>query len=125
MLVRDFWNWQRIVKQWFNAIFFNEDGSLCTDVVTMDDAIDKYGDYEVLSFDSYIENNILCLNVEYFKNWLECIEYDLQEEQEQEQAENIAHNQMLDNIIKQLKLKYEIVSEFVQDRLLELQKEQA
>ena len=125
MLVRDFLELATDCQAMVQCDIFNEDGSLCTDVVTMDDAIDKYGDYEVLSFDSYIENNILCLNVEYFKNWLECIEYDLQEEQEQEQAENIAHNQMLDNIIKQLKLKYEIVSEFVQDRLLELQKEQA
>lgn len=34
------------------------------DTLMVSEAMEKYGDYEIMSFDSYIYKNTLCLNIE-------------------------------------------------------------
>lgn len=34
-----------------------------SEIMTVDEAKDKYGECELMSFDSYISNNTLCLNI--------------------------------------------------------------
>ena len=59
MTVRDFLDLTTDSQAMVRCDIFADDGSMCTDIVSMNDAIDKYGDCEILSFDSYVENKYI------------------------------------------------------------------